>query len=45
MSTPRRKSAGATTFGWKYSSTAAERLTISVSFVKTRGKDCGSTTL
>ena len=45
MSMPRRKSAGETTFGWKYSSTAAFRVTISVSRVKTRGSDCGSATL
>ena len=31
--------------GWKYSSTAAERLTISVSRVKMRGSDCGSSDL
>ena len=40
-----RFDAGETTFGWKYSSTPAERLTISVSRVKMRGSACGSDTL
>ena len=40
-----RMSAGETTFGWKYSSTAALRETISVSRVMSRGSCCGSMTL